>query len=124
MTGQLLVVAPNGAQRLEPLQQDENGETLRQLYRLIGCRWVEMVGLSADLDMWLDEEGALTKQPVNRYAWRIAQHLFYPLPCGPYVGVAVFARHDAEGDMVGLTDDRITWLQGFLDPASRPAGAR
>jgi hypothetical protein len=51
-----------------------DGDLLRALYRLIGCRTVEVVELSPDITMWLDEEGMLVEFPmINHKATYLAQ---------------------------------------------------
>lgn len=39
------------------------GDTLPGLYQAIGCGLVDVVALTAQLDMWVDEEGMITSGP-------------------------------------------------------------
>jgi hypothetical protein len=69
----------------------------------IGCRWFDVVRLSPDLDMWIDDEGAvLADAQVNVVATAIARA--YGAIWQPFCGVAVFAAHDRHGETVGLSE--------------------
>ncbi|RYD13995.1 MAG: DUF3846 domain-containing protein [Lysobacteraceae bacterium] len=69
----------------------------------IGCRWFDVVRLSPDLDMWIDDEGAtLADAQVNVVATAIARA--YGAIWQPFCGVAVFAAHDRHGETVGLPE--------------------
>ncbi|MDV7357670.1 DUF3846 domain-containing protein [Rhodococcus oxybenzonivorans] len=69
----------------------------------IGCRWFDVVRLGPDLDMWIDDEGAvLADAQVNVVATEIAR--VYGAIWQPFCGVAVFAAHDRHGETVGLSE--------------------
>ncbi|QTJ70851.1 hypothetical protein HYG77_36640 (plasmid) [Rhodococcus sp. ZPP] len=62
-----------------------------------------MVRLSADLDMWIGDEGAvLADAQVNVVATTVAR--VYGAIWQPFCGVAVFAAHDGDGETVGLPE--------------------
>ncbi|WP_249354715.1 DUF3846 domain-containing protein [Rhodococcus sp. USK13] len=69
----------------------------------IGCRWFDVVRLSPDLDMWIDDEGAvMADAQVNVVATEIARA--YGAFWQPFCGVVVFAAHDRHGETVGLSE--------------------
>ncbi|MDH6293177.1 DUF3846 domain-containing protein [Rhodococcus opacus] len=69
----------------------------------IGCRWFDVVRLGPDLDMWIDDEGAvLADAQVNVVATAIAR--VHGAIWQPFWGVAVFAAHDRDGETVGLSE--------------------
>lgn len=78
------------------------GSTLQHFYAEIGCHTVDCVGLAADLDMWLDDEGLLVEEPrINHGATAIAA--MYGKTFQPYVGTVVFTGGvDDEGNTLGL----------------------
>ncbi|QLF83352.1 hypothetical protein SEA_NICEHOUSE_108 [Rhodococcus phage NiceHouse] len=55
----------------------EEGSTLQGMYKAIGCTSVDRISLTPNVDMWLDDEGAITTDPsdplstLNPYAMRI-----------------------------------------------------
>lgn len=82
---------------------------LADLYRMIGCRTVDVVALDDDLDMWLDNEGAYTAAP-NPAATAIAQTFGFIWQ--PYFGTAVFTGGaDKDGNTLPLTEAglRLIW---------------
>lgn len=79
---------------------DLGENTLAGFYEHIGCRLVDVVRIAPDLDMWIDDEGALVESPVvNPVATALAAaHGFRHQP---YVGTVVFTGGaDDEGDTV------------------------
>ncbi|TXS34833.1 DUF3846 domain-containing protein [Streptomyces sp. t39] len=102
--------------------------TLATLHTAITCRNVELVTLSPDLSMWVDEEGVPNGADVNPSANLLA------LVAGfmqPYFGTAVITGGpDANGDTTGLTDDNVAALLELLGidipipgPRTEPAPA-
>ena len=69
-----LVIHPNGNLVEVNLQPGENNLAL--MYEHLGCSTVDVVRLSAVLDMWLDEEGMFT-QVVNPIATALARTFGY-----------------------------------------------
>lgn len=103
----LLVVTPAGEVRDYVVEADAGGLVtsrgiLEALYDQIGCITVDVVSLSPEVDMWVDDEGAL-KPPlrVNQLASYIATR--HGLPFQLYVGTVVFSGgSDTEGNTMPL----------------------
>lgn len=87
---------------------DDN--VLKHLQHEVGgyveCVAGENVGLPG-IDLWVNEEGAVNGLP---YAFSIPT----PHRNVPLFGNVVFARHDGEGETIGLTDDDIRTITGML----------
>ena len=83
------------------------GKSLHQMYESIGCNAVDVVRLTTQLDMWIDDEGIYT-QKINPVATALAQRFgkVYQL----YHGPAVIAGMSPEGDTIGLTGDQLVAL--------------
>lgn len=96
-----LMVKPDGT-RTPIVGEGENGEvTLQQLYKLIGCRWVEHVAcdpaMAAGFDgCYIDEEGKFNQElrknavATEMCTWIAADDVI--------VGTAVFVNINADGD--------------------------
>jgi uncharacterized protein DUF3846 len=103
----LLVVTPAGEVRDFVVEVDPGGLVtsrgiLEALYDQIGCTHVDVVALSPEIDMWIDDEGALKPQlRVNQLASYIATR--FGLPFQLYVGTVVFAGGpDGDGNTTSL----------------------
>jgi hypothetical protein len=125
----LLVVTPAGEVRdyvVEPtgnVWKTRTHAVLRALYDQIGCTAVDAVGLAADVDMWVDDEGALKPQlRVNQLASYIATR--YGLPFQLYVGTVVLAGGpDDDGNTTSLSKSaRETLLALVAELRSIPWG--
>ncbi|MYV32000.1 DUF3846 domain-containing protein [Rhodococcus sp. DSM 6344] len=82
---------------------DLGQDTGAGLRAAIECRGFDVVRLAPGLDMWIDDEGLFTADPVvNTVATAIAWA--YGFVWQKYVGVAVFASSDDEGETVSLPD--------------------
>lgn len=88
----------------------EPAEILHSLYREIGCHTVDVVRLTDNLDMWLDDFG-LYEGGINRAATRIARRFGYVHQ--PYFGAVVFAGTDGRGNVTALTPEGIAALRLF-----------
>lgn len=108
----VVVMPPNGKCRLE---QIDPGHELQDLYRLIGCTTVEVVVLAPDLHMWLDEEGMVKpdRQRINQFARSVCRQLGFDVR-QPFVGTAVFSSLTDDGEIAGLSADRIDYLMGAV----------
>jgi hypothetical protein len=92
-TSDLLAVTPSGeVHHCTVSVGDSPGTTsmslLHSLYRIIGCSTVDAVGLTPEIDTWVDGEGRLRAWLVNQVASYIATRLGRPFQL--YVGAAVF----------------------------------
>jgi hypothetical protein len=94
-----------------------DGLHLKSLYRLINCRLVDVVRLTTQLDMWVDDEGAYT-QPINLAAIVVARGFGFTWQ--PYWGTVVLtggAGSDGETLPLGAPV-----RQAALDLAERARG--
>ncbi|MDX2922344.1 DUF3846 domain-containing protein [Streptomyces sp. NE06-03C] len=83
--------------------------TLNTLLAAIGCRAVDAVTISADLTMWVDDEGIVTGLPVNRGA--TALYAAHRPPHQAYHGtVVITGGANRDGDTLPLTTDQIATL--------------
>jgi hypothetical protein len=100
----LLVVTPDGEVRDHAVPAGETrlitaSSVLQALYEQIGCSSVDVVRLSPDTDMWVDDEGLLTARPrINQLSSYIATRFGYPFQL--YAGTAVFT---GGADQAGYT---------------------
>jgi hypothetical protein len=116
----LLVVTPSGQVWDHSVTPDETGRVstravLEMLYDLIGCTAVDVVRLSPEFDMWIDDEGALKPQVrVNQLTSYIATRFGYPFQL--YLGVAVFSGGvNDEGDTMSLSKPARDTLLALID---------
>lgn len=88
------------------------GRVLEGLYRVIGCRCVDVVRLGEGLDMWVDDEGMINgtaSGPATRLA-RSYGHIWQP-----YFGVAVVTGGaDPEGNTLSLDTRKAQGLRELL----------
>lgn len=79
--------------------------------------YVELVALSADLHMWVNEEGKLTDLPLNRFAtslyWAANPHAS---EAGDYIvgDVVLTGGSDDEGETQGLPDKKMELVKAWL----------
>ncbi|MFB7032194.1 MULTISPECIES: DUF3846 domain-containing protein [unclassified Streptomyces] len=114
-TAYALLVRPDGFIELMAWPADDK-TTLQTLYTAIGCRAVDVVDITPDLSMWIDDEGLLADKPQeNIPASLIYNH--YGTPPQPYFGSAVFTGGtDKNGDTLGLTESAaLELIQNVLD---------
>src|SRR5215475_4686667 len=95
-----LVLDPNGGIREIDLSE---GDSLPAMYAAIGCHTVDVVRLTTQLDMWIDDDGLYT-QPPNRVAAALARS--YGRTSQAYHGPAVVAGVNGQGDTINLTEDQ------------------
>lgn len=115
-----LRITPDGTIDKWTLVRNHNDSLLQALYAAIGCHLVECVGLTEDVDMWIDEEGAFTES-VNRAATVMVEHIISKdgrTLLGPIHGTAVLLGIDQRTgesldlDGVGsLTGEQLAQLQ-------------
>jgi uncharacterized protein DUF3846 len=90
-------VGPNDAGRVT------TEAVLGMLHELINCSAVDVVRLAPEIDMWVDDEGALKPRlRVNQLASYIATRFGFPFQL--YIGVVVFTGGpDADGNTTSLS---------------------
>ncbi|THA53268.1 DUF3846 domain-containing protein [Streptomyces sp. A1136] len=90
----------------------DTGERLTAMYSLIHCDNVDVVALTDQLDMWLDDEGLYT-QRVNPLATLFAGRFgrTYQSYHGP---VLLTGGANSEGDTLPLTKDQVLALLASL----------
>lgn len=94
----------------EAVEWDTN-DTLRPLQQAVGG-YVELVSLTATLDMWVNETGLIDGLPVNEVATWIA--ISHGLTHQPYFGPVVFTGGtDDQGDTLPLTEMQSAALLDF-----------
>lgn len=88
---------------------DKSYETISQA---VGG-WIECVGLTPTLDMWVNEEGKLNGLEYNPDATAIFWSHF-GLMSDVIVGDVLFTSHDEDGDTVSLGSDEMAYLENLL----------
>jgi hypothetical protein len=89
-----------------------SGDSLQAMYAAIGCRAVDVVRLTTQLDMWIDDEGLWTQIP-NQPATALARR--YGCTSQAYHGPALITGFDpGTGDTTGLTPDQVRAVLGHL----------
>jgi hypothetical protein len=96
---------------------------LAGLYAAIGCQRLDVVRLTNQLDMWIDDEG-LYNSDINPLATRLAHHFQSDIPPAyrqPYFGTTVFLGiNQNTGDILSIigaadfTATELTQLQTAL----------
>ncbi|WP_329460760.1 DUF3846 domain-containing protein [Streptomyces sp. NBC_01497] len=62
-TNLALVIRPDAT--FDVIDWPADGATLRTLYTALNCDYVDMVDVSPELSMWLDDSGITIGSPVN-----------------------------------------------------------
>lgn len=95
---------------------DAANELLDALQHAVGG-YVDVVTLTKNVDMWVDEEGLLKNLPVNIVATHIAR--LFGRTHQVYLGPAVFTGGmDDQGTTLGLTEDNAEILMNLALLAS------
>lgn len=96
-----LVIRPNG----DLVEVDLKPKTshLSLMREHLGCSAVDVVRLTSELDMWIDDEGLYT-QPVNMPATILARRYGYTWQ--PYHGPALVCSVDGDGYSTNMTPDQ------------------
>ena len=116
--GWVVVVPPGWDAQVRMIAYEP--DLLAMCCREIGCRTVERLRLSADLEVWLDEDGLWARPPVlNARATALALTDLGRLS-QVLVGVAVFTgAADEHGDTRGLTRPAAEDLTSRADTVGR-----
>lgn len=87
---------------------DESKRHLPAMYAHLGCSCVDVVRLSPDEDMWIDDEG-LISYPNPRGYFRLGGAVF--------AGAGLILGNDGKGDITGsgLSPMRLWYLVEWLD---------
>ncbi|MGW8769010.1 DUF3846 domain-containing protein [Streptomyces sp. NPDC055815] len=112
-TSYALLVLPDGMFKVIDWPAN-SGETLKTLRTEIECSMVDVVDITPNLSMWIDDEGLYSENPYVNVA---ASYLFsrYATPHQPYLGNAVFTGGtDKDGDTLGLSEDQTLELVQHL----------
>jgi hypothetical protein len=75
--------------------------------------YIECARITPTLDMWLNEEGKMNGLEVNEIATAIFWSK-YGFMSDIIVGNVVFAGNDNSGETIGLSEEDIEFLKGFL----------
>ena len=100
MSGIAFKISPDG--NLERLEVPGPGETLLWLYQNIECGMVDVIGMPQDLDFWFDDEGTFTENPEPNIMASLFALNFGVNLAAPIVGNVILAKHDGQGNTVGL----------------------
>lgn len=107
-----LVIPADGQTSTEALPKDHT-ERFKAMYRLIGgdCRLVELVALSDQFDMWVDQEGVYTQEP-NTPATMLAQR--FGLTWQTYHGTAIITGPELPTGPADLTQEQVALLLDLM----------
>ncbi len=89
-------------------------DTLESMKEIIGCRFVQVMSFTfkgVEYDVWYDDEFLLQERPVGTLILGNLRKDEFVVLCGNLF----FARHDEEGNTVGLTKRDISNLWEFTD---------
>lgn len=85
----------------------------------IGCRYFDVVRLSGDIDVWVDDEGTYTSvpNPALTVMARLAGR-----PVSPLFGAGVFLAATSAGETVSLSEDQRAKITAWwADPRTQNA---
>lgn len=79
--------------------------SLKAMYPIVGngCHIIEHVGLKKGVDMWVDEEGLLKENVINRYATALYRNAYPNVPDPSelvIVGRAIVTDNTKAGDFI------------------------
>ncbi|ROO82599.1 uncharacterized protein DUF3846 [Actinocorallia herbida] len=103
-----LLIALDGTVSELDLPKNDN---LDVLVKATGGRLVDVVQLTTQIDMWIDDEGVFTSEP-NRTATALAKSFGFVHQ--DYYGPVVLAGFSRSGDTVNLTADQAAALRTRL----------
>ncbi|MFJ4873256.1 DUF3846 domain-containing protein [Streptomyces sp. NPDC088757] len=114
-----LLIRPSGTFRLVdwPGTPADRPNLLRAI---IDCDRYDVADITADLSLWIDDEGAIVESPeINLPATAIFAR--YGTPHQFYFGNALFTGGtDSKGETLGLTKDKVLELVEVLMEFSNP----
>jgi hypothetical protein len=100
---------------VEVVENDEKFVGYRTLSDGVGGM-IEIVTLSDELTMWVNEEGKMDGLPYNNIASRLFDKVFGVFVDEIVGDVIISGGTDDDGETLGLTDDQIEKLTTVLDP--------
>jgi Domain of unknown function (DUF3846) len=112
--GCALVLTPDGGISEIDLPSETHA-VLEALYKAIGCDAVDVVRLTTQLDMWVDDEGLFTQVP-NPVATAFARR--YGRTAQTYHGPAVITGVDGDGNTISLTAEQARGILTHLQDAA------
>jgi hypothetical protein len=102
-------------------QKTEN--LLECLYKIIDCRFVDVVRLGHGIDMFVDDEGLFNhnRYDLNHLATYLrtksnleSKNSLFPAGYPPVMGVAVLLSSDEEGNTIDLTPEQVAYVKEAL----------
>lgn len=95
--GSALVIHPDGT--IVEVNLNAGADHLALMREHLGCRLIDVVALTSQLDMWIDDEGLYT-QPVNPVATALAVH--HGFTWQAFHGPVLLCGVNSDGDSVDL----------------------
>jgi len=107
--GSALVIHPDGT--VVEVNLNAGADHLALMREHLGCRLIDVVALTSQLDMWIDDEGLYT-QPVNPVATALAVH--HGFTWQVFHGPVLLCGVNSDGDSVDLDADQMRGLLAQL----------
>lgn len=83
-----------------------------EMYRLVNCDTLDVVRLTDEIDMWVDDEGLMKSDNFLQTFVYEGRKLHQP-----YAGNVLILAHNDEGDTIGLTDAQVEHLTKHIQIA-------
>lgn len=121
MTVHALVLRPDGDTfEAATIRPDANGSRLHSLYAALDVALVEVIGLTDDIDCWVDDNGRNNGATENVLGTSLLRAFGWHLAHDDQVrGSMLFAGHDGRGGMASLTGRQRDILADALAQALR-----
>jgi hypothetical protein len=106
-TFQAVVLAPDGSVETVSWTPTSDEPTYRHIQKYVGGL-VDVVVLARDMDLWVNDDGAILGLEPNLYATFLAAYLSGRTLAQPIFGPVVFTGGaDAEGETTSLSDEAV-----------------
>ncbi|GAA2570764.1 DUF3846 domain-containing protein [Microbacterium binotii] len=121
MTVHALVLRPDAdAFEAVAVTPDARGSHLHALYAALDVSLVDVIRLTDDIDVWVDDEGRVNSAAENPLGTNLLRAFGWHLADDDAVrGAMLFAGHDGQGGMTSLTDRQREVLADALAQARR-----